>query len=510
MDFHDTWRRELDTNTVGDIYLSKEDRFFQNSDIEQYIHNKLVVRNGCVITGQHLPIPIDKLTDQWQSFSRDLPAEVLSQIRRGPTPLENRKYSRQARELIETMGWDGSSGLGPREDGITTPIVATSAKFRGSHLNKRPLDCPINFQIASHVTLDKTPATNFTSSAPTTNPRKPTRLEAFLVDGKWKLGWKRVIDNKTYYIQATLSTRGVPRPTNVKYKVNPRLESMPTVSWGGGIVGPAEFTYPHPKGWTFNNSGIPLDELTVKTITNIYTSMKQVPPSCIAAWENLLGPIRWEAVAVKYHSKILTPRDWASHFKLILHRALFTRTINPKAPSNSCRCCHRERERIVHLARCSKLEEVWRCFDRVSRTPANQITPTYRLFGVRNDTPLPLALLDLHTVTWKYILLAMVQVDLDNLPFNPASIWKQALVRYARAAHATAYLAQTIIHINRCRGDSTSTAPIKHLRKHLFPLAQLDSLGRLHWTKAMRAEFKRYEVAIHSSTHDEPTTSPSH
>ena len=146
----------------------------------------------------------------------------------------------------------------------------------------------------------------------------------------------------------------------------------------------------------------------MKSLTNIFTSLKQIQPSCIAAWEKLLGPVRWEAVAVKYYSKILSPRDWALHFKLILHRALFTRTINPKAPSNSCRCCYKEWERIIHLARCSKLEEVWRYFDRVARTPANQNSHIYRLFGVQNGAPLPYALLDLHTITWKYILLAMV------------------------------------------------------------------------------------------------------
>ena len=497
LDFHDTWRRELETNTVGDTYLSKEGRFFQNHDIEQYIHNKLEVRNGCVVTGQLLPIPIAQLTDQWQSFFRDLPGAVQSQLKRGPTPLENRKYSRPARELIEAMGWDGCSGLGPREDGIASPVEATNRKFRGSHLSKRPPDCPINFTPASHLTLDKTPASTFSTTPTSTKPSRPSRLEAFLVEGEWKLGWRRVIENKTYYILASLSTRGLPRPTKVKYKANSRLETMPTVSWGGGILGPAEFNYPHPKGWTFNHSGIPLDELTVKSLTNIFKSLKQVQPSCMAAWEKLLGPIRWEAVEVKYHSKILSPRDWASHFKLILHRALFTRTINPKAPTNSCRCCHRERERIVHLARCSKIEEVWRNFDRVARTPANPNDQLYRLFGVREDNPLPHALLDLHTVTWKYILLAIVQVDLENIPFNPTNIWRQALIRYARAVNAAAYNAQSIVHTLMCRGDSTTAPPIKHLRKYLYPLAQLDYLGRLIWSKSMRAEFKSHDIVVH-------------
>jgi hypothetical protein len=319
-------------------------------------------------------------------------------------------------------------------------------------------------------------------------------LEAFLIEDKWVLGWKRRINNKTFIIEATLSTKGVPIPTKTKYKYNDRIDSMPTTSWNGGILGPSEFTFPHPKGWTLNHSGTPLDKLTVKLLTPLFTQLQQVQPSCISAWEKLLGEVDWQSVAVKYSSKVLTPRDWASHFKLILHRALFTHTINPKAPSNSCRCCHRVPERIIHLAQCSKIAQVWRQFDKLTNTPTRSRSSAYRLFGVVDKTPLPLALLDLHTLTWKYILLAMVHVDLDNLPFNPSVIWKQVLVRYARAVNSTAYKAQTAILRTASRGDPASSAHIKHLRKHLYPLSHLDNLGRLKWSRAMRAEFSNNNI----------------
>lgn len=92
----------------------------------------------------------------------------------------------------------------------------------------------------------------------------------------------------------------------------------------------------------------------------------------------------------------------------------------------------------------------------------------------------------------------MVQVDLDKLPFDPLSVWKQAVRRYARAANVTAYIAQSIVHTTISRGDSITTAPIKHfhLCKHLYPLAQLNHLGRLTWSNAMRAEFRRNDISI--------------
>jgi hypothetical protein len=393
------------------------------------------------------------------------------------------------------MGWDGSSGLGPREDGISVPLVATNRKFRGSHSNTRAPADPIAFKPASQP-IDKSPTPTTKTPPFSPKPGRSSRIEAYLIDDKWVLGWKRKIDNKTFIIKASLTTKGIPYSTNTKYKFNNRVTSMPVTSWNGGILGPAEFTYPHPKGWTLNHSGTPLDKLTVKHLTAIFTSLKQVQPSCKSAWEKLLGQIDWQTAAVRYSSKVLTPRDWASHFKLILHRAFFTRTINPKAPSSRCRCCHREPERIVHFAKCSKIAEVWKYYDRLTKVPLKSRSPTYRLFGTIDNASLPLALLDLHTLTWKYILLAMVQVDLDNLPFSPSKIWKQVLHRYIRAVNSTTYHAQSTVYRTNCRGDPLSSAPINHLRKYLHPLAYLDNTGRLTWTRAMRTEFANNNIRL--------------
>jgi hypothetical protein len=68
----------------------------------------------------------------------------------------------------------------------------------------------------------------------------------------------------------------------------------------------------------------------------------------------------------RYKPGLATPKDFGSHFKLILHRALLTNPHNDKASTCMCRLCGNERESILHLGKCEWLKpifEVLRKFD---------------------------------------------------------------------------------------------------------------------------------------------------
>ena len=84
---------------------------------------------------------------------------------------------------------------------------------------------------------------------------------------------------------------------------------------------------------------------------------------------------------------------------------------------------------------------------------------------------------------------------LHGEPFNPDKIWKSALHRYARNAHALEYRAR--LEVNRAEArNSSQPAPLKHLQKAAYPFATIDSSGTLRWTKKIQLEFSRYEVEI--------------
>ena len=121
--------------------------------------------------------------------------------------------------------------------------------------------------------------------------------------------------------------------------------------------------------------------------------------------------MNWDVIRSLYSSPGLTPRDWASHFKLVLHRAFFVRRINSDAPNPRCRCCGRELESLAHFASCSVLGNVWRKFDLLHRNSHTK-DKAYRLFAVANGGLLPRGQADLHIITWKFILISLTRRDL--------------------------------------------------------------------------------------------------
>ena len=109
----------------------------------------------------------------------------------------------------------------------------------------------------------------------------------------------------------------------------------------------------HPTGWTVRGTDSTLDKQTVKSLTIAFRLNKDIQPSSIKAWTKRLGEIDWRTIGMKYSDKLLTPRDYMTHFKLILHRGLLTRAHNNQTDKFMCRCCGNAEEKIDRLARCS-------------------------------------------------------------------------------------------------------------------------------------------------------------
>ena len=115
--------------------------------------------------------------------------------------------------------------------------------------------------------------------------------------------------------------------------------------WGGGVKGVAEYSYPHPKGWTFQEveGAIPLDKLTVKQLTAALGRRYLEEPRCVENWHDPKSSwsyqvkIDWASYARTYAGRLLTNKDVHLHFKYILHRRLVVRSYLP-AENGSRRC----------------------------------------------------------------------------------------------------------------------------------------------------------------------------
>ena len=159
----------------------------------------------------------------------------------------------------------------------------------------------------------------------------------------------------------------------------------------GGVLGIAESTYPHPAGWTFEGADKgTLETLTVRQLTGVFRNLAEsrIEPTCVKAWQARLGKIDFNLIASRYSTGLLTPKDYAPHFKNILHRRIFVRHINPEARSHSCRCCRRATETTLHLGECVRINEVLQNIWRVTETRVTP-SPQLNLFALSGAPPPP-------------------------------------------------------------------------------------------------------------------------
>jgi hypothetical protein len=63
----------------------------------------------------------------------------------------------------------------------------------------------------------------------------------------------------------------------------------PPVRWGKGYKGTAASQFPHPNMYSIQDTRIPLDQLTVRHLTQIFSAPKRRLPSALEAWRNRIG-----------------------------------------------------------------------------------------------------------------------------------------------------------------------------------------------------------------------------
>ena len=115
----------------------------------------------------------------------------------------------------------------------------------------------------------------------------------------------------------------------------PKDKWREVVHWNGKVVGIAESFFPHPNEWRIEGLDVDLDKIDVRIYTRFLAQRARVEPSCLSAWAERIDALPND-IGERYNTRLLTPRDWGSHFKNVLHRALLVRSISSGEP---CRCC---------------------------------------------------------------------------------------------------------------------------------------------------------------------------
>ena len=313
----------------------------------------------------------DAILKDWHRICNAVPRDI-SLAARGVQHPEEWRYSREAVAIMERMGWTGG-GLGPTEEGREDPVPIER------HRVPKPTGEPrahVQFVRPKAAWIKDSPA----APAAGGKARKKEESVKGLVTG---IGIRYGMPCKEGLLELVHTAKGSLRSTG---EIIDNTENhREIVRWAGKVVGLAESFFPHPEEWRIEGLDVPLDKIDVRSYTQFLSLRARVAPTCLSAWEERIGALPRE-VGERYKARLLTPRDWGSHFKNVLHRSLLVRSITTGEP---CRCCGHAREDLRHFGRCEKASSLFD--DLQKQVRSRTIAGTDSLYlpcypGVRHKT----------------------------------------------------------------------------------------------------------------------------
>jgi len=270
------------------------------------------------------------------------------------------------------------------------------------------------------------------------------------------------------------------------------------VRWNGKVLGRAAATYPHPKSWRIGTIDKDIDKVDVKALTTEISNRSRVAPSCIEAWTARLGPLP-DDIGCRYNCAMLTPKDWASHFKNILHRGMWVKAHDDI--DKACRCCKHAYENIQHFATCDTLGKIFASLAAViagsgvdSLNNYNSFTgiekERFALFAITPSGPkLENGWINLHLLLWKYIIYALTMLQIEGTPLHINSIWQAAWQRFVWKAEALGEKVKTTHLRAESRGDEPPNSSGKGTA--MAPLATFTTEGNLIWTEDLKHKIEK-------------------
>ena len=239
---------------------------------------------------------------------------------------------------------------------------------------------------------------------------------------------------------------------------------------------------------------VSLDGVTTRNLTREIAQVNTVDPSCLEAWKLRIGELPHD-IGRRYNNSLLTPKDWMSHFRNVLHRALYTK--NRREGDHTCRCCGSAIENIQHLATCSIAGKVFDDLADLANVQTRGPTPNtptlyyelervkFALFAITPDQkPLQEGWINLHLLVWRYLIYHLVLVETEDAKFQKHEVWQATWHALEKRALARAEHIRTDILRADSRGDEPPDVTSKG--SCLAPLASLAGDGSLVWNEELK------------------------
>ena len=438
--FEQVWREKLQTVTIKD-FITEDGTAWTRREINEYVEKKLHLEGSQVKVAKGKFVSTQTLLNDWHKIYSHIPPQLWETAAGRP---QIKGYSETALHMMRNLGWQPGESIGKRDGGILEPVdVQGQVNKSGLGLGKRKKS----------------------------RKARQEPIQAIILKNEIIYGRPKGLAFQVH----TLSTKGTPMPTEEMIYID-KSEIRETIRWGRGVKGIAESSFPHPKEWRLGAIDKDLDSVTVQDLTREFTRQHIREPSCKEAWRKRLGELNWKGIGHRYTVGAITPNDFGSHYKLILHRALLTNKHNPDASTTKCRLCGLYDESIQHFGECWELRpafELLRKIDKGSEWDDVKLN----LFGMyHNKGVIPAGTSLVHFQIWKIILIGITKKGLYGTQFDCKKAINQACKRVIRKLSAIEWQ----VNATRNRAEARNTTPCYHrYNKWLKGIGEVDAQGKL-------------------------------
>lgn len=412
--YEEWWRTKVQHQRMGDfVYYGDSGRappeLWPSAALTPLLEDAIPVER---IKRPREPGSVQSALYDYDRMELQLPEHLLSRLVDSHTPALDPRYSKVARKLMRSSGWSRiATGELPTGLDELRPIRGKPGlQTKRSRDDDEPIPYDTNpaFVYPRGLELaerDKDPPTKKLRAAQASEGE-----DRNVYDG-YQYGWLGVRNDGEHLLHvAELHGDGTPVRAGFSIVCHPD-DTCPVARWNKGVLGPAEFTYPHPQRWTlqYSTNAITLNKLRTKVLTEIIATKmdSDAPPNAQAKWEEAMNEsgIPWHHVWQKVCHPLLTRLD-IKNMLTVLHRKVW----NPEAAT--CPNCDLGEDRLSHLIRCPYTLAVFRRL-----FPEDDPDISFVVLGLRSHK-IPLRGLEamLHTLAWKYIYAALIDGRLHGTP----------------------------------------------------------------------------------------------
>jgi hypothetical protein len=418
-------------------------------------------------------IPMALILTDWHHMLIAAGPDLINALRKRPGELW--RYSKQAADIMRDSGWRGG-GIGLHSQGIAEPVAldAAAQASRGEGLGY----------------VNRARGQRYDRRAMRGTIASKDKLRAVtLADNSVKYG----VPNKHMQLELVEFTmKGRERRTGEIVDFDPD-DLRTVVRWSGKAIGIAEKTWPHPTQWRLGNSDKDLDKLTVKDLTREFAERMRAEPTCVSAWEKRIGALP-KSIGTWYNSRLLSPKDWMSHFKNVLHRAMFTNGTSVDEELRGCRMCSLEHENLQHFVHCQHLQPTWDAFATLATgqplraSTGKEAKERFILFGLPPGKALEEGWKNFLLLIWKATIIALTANALEGEPIHTHSLWAMAWARFKSKTQTKSVMQQA--RVRRAESRGCEPPDVSGVRV-AAPLAEFSERGDITWDPEIQCAIEK-------------------